>query len=281
MAELKLSDRASDLAYDQQLSFCVFHKTEEKLKTATYARLLSGFFSAQERSHYRSLSDLLFCELFAEWKTPCLNFYNGRGGRLFSFSEVSPKSLLEWDQFLAEVVLARLKELYLKGRRRWPSVVRELKVPAPPKKSKLHSATLEKLPRSLMMNRSCSEALELARLRGVLFRHIHELVESARFDDPVWLNRAISNVKNFVESLPSSSFGAQLASKILLERLRYVQSLPQYDGVRTKLLALLQEYSYDRARLKQKAKDNLLSRTPFKVPPQFFDKPLKINQNYR
>lgn len=236
-------------ARTRPLAFCVFHNTEALLKNSSYSQLLKGFFSPESLRAYRSLGDLLFCELYPEWKEPCFRFYAGRGGRLFSYAEVSPKQLLEWDRFLSDCALPRLKDLFLKGRRRWSSVLLEMKLPPPPLNAR---ASGEKLPSSLRLSHQCSEALEQARLRGILCRHIHELVESARFNDELWFDRALSNIKKFVQSMPAGFFGSEMATKILSERLAYVSTLAQYYGVRKRLLVFLRS-----ARLKQAARSSM------------------------
>ena len=91
--------------------FAAFARTEEALSRGGMSQLLVAFFSGEVVNQYRSLSDLLFCELFTEWKQPCFRYYQTRGSRLISHTEVSPRKAMEWDLFMADTVLPRLKEL--------------------------------------------------------------------------------------------------------------------------------------------------------------------------
>jgi hypothetical protein len=217
----------------KDFSFCLLSRTEELLKQPKQLMLFQSFFPAPAFSRYRSPVDLLFCELFPTWKESCFLFYEARGGgRLHSFAEASPKQLLAWDIYLSETVLPRLKNLYLRGRRRWSSVLPELRLPQPPPLRRANSESLKALPTSLGVHKACSEALEIARLKGLLCRIIHELVEAARFNDEVWFEACLSRVKQFVESLASDKFGVQLATKVLIERIHYVETLPQYGAIR-------------------------------------------------
>jgi len=221
-------------------TFCGLHRTEVLIQNPQIKKLLHSFFLPEEISEYHSTLDLLFCKIFPEWSKACFAYYSGRGERLSSFSQVSPKNLLEWDAQISDIVLPRLKSLYLKGRRRWASVEKDLRVPAPPR-NRVGSPT-QNLPLSLKMNHHCSTALELARLRGTLCRNVHELVESVRWEDEIWFRRSMDSIKSFVAAVPQQVFGTHLASKILAERLEYVQSLPHYGSLRARFSKMMESY---------------------------------------
>jgi hypothetical protein len=223
-------------------NFCVFSRTEQALRQGSNSQLLRALFPSSLRSSYRSDIDLLFCQLHPEWNEACFAYYEGQGQRLFCLQGMAPLKLLELDTRMSEVQLPRIRELFLSGRRRWATILKQIEGDQKANNATPRPTVRPKMPTSLDVHRSCSDSLEKARLRGSLCRLVHDAIDAALYLDQEWFDRRIESLREFIQGHSTQKIGGELAAQILVDRVRYVSALESYQGIRTKIMKMIKHH---------------------------------------